>query len=243
MKCNICGGTRFIDQGSRQAVRCAECGSLERTRMLWLALEQMTAQGRIGRETRVLHIAPERGIYGKLCEIVSPETYDTADLFPELFTKFAPQTKRIDLCDLDAWTSEEYDLILHSHVLEHIPCNLAYPVYHLHRMLKRDGRHMFIVPFFNGKSEECFQEISDEERIRRLGQADHVRRFGKGDIERHLGAILNMPKKLDAEIKYGAETLSRANIPEAHWYGYTGATILCFDRNDMKFLATARAQT
>ena len=236
MKCNICGGTRFIDQGSRQAVRCADCGSLERTRMLWLVLEQMTAQGRISRGTRVLHIAPERGIYGKLCEIVSPETYDTADLFPELFTKFAPQTKRIDLCDLDAWPSEEYDLILHSHVLEHIPCNLAYPVYHLHRMLKQGGRHLFIVPFFNGKSEECFQDISDEERIRRLGQADHVRRFGKGDIERHLGAILNMPSTLDAEATYGKSALVAANIPVRNWHGFTGASVIDLGRDDMKFL-------
>lgn len=232
MKCNICGGTQFIDQGSRQNVRCTDCGSLERTRMLWLTLERME----ITHNTRILHIAPDKGIYNKLAEVVAPENYHTADLFPELFESFAPQTHKIDLCALEDWPDQDYDLIVHAHVMEHIPCNLAYPFYHLHRMLKPEGKHAFIVPFFNGKYEECFQDISETERVRRLGQKDHVRRFGKADIPAHLGAIVNMPEPPDAKAEFGEDLLLENNIPERNWYGFTGTSVIVLGRNDMKFL-------
>ncbi len=204
--------------------------------MLWMALEQMTSEGVLTRNSRVLHIAPDRGVFHKLSEFLSPDTYETADLFPELFAGFAPDTRRIDLCDLDHEPSQRYDLILHSHVLEHVPCTLAYPLYHLHRMLGKTGRHVFVVPFLGGKSAESFQDMPEEERVRMFQQKDHVRRFGKADIERHLGAILNMPEDPDAERTYGAERLRDANIPARNWRGFTGTTVINLGRDDMKFI-------
>jgi len=236
MKCNICGGTQFAAQGTRKKVRCTGCNSLERTRMLWLALEQMIGRKEIGPKSRVLHIAPERGIYQKLGRIVAPENYHTADISPEHFTGFAPQTRRMDLCDLDACATSEYDLILHSHVLEHTPCNIAYTLYHLHRMLRPEGRHVFIVPFLGGRFDECFQNISDDERVRRFGQNDHVRRFGKEDIGAHLGALLSLPETPDAAAQFGDQTLVGANIPEPCWTGFTPATVISLRREDMKFI-------
>ncbi|MFZ5964857.1 hypothetical protein ACOXXX_18085 [Thalassococcus sp. BH17M4-6] len=199
--------------------------------MLWLHLSAMN----IGPDTRVLHIAPERGIFKKLQSRITPENYHFADLFPELF-KFAKGCRKIDLTDLDHWPSQEYDLIIHSHVLEHIPCNLAYPVYHLHRMLKPTGKHVFIVPFMPGKYAENFQDISEEERVRTLSQKDHVRRFGREDVPTHLGSILDLPENWSAERTVGAEQLRAANIPEREWNGFTGCSVMVLDRDAMKFL-------
>jgi len=39
-ECNVCGGRRFGDQRTRKDVRCLQCGSLERTRVLQLVLFQ-----------------------------------------------------------------------------------------------------------------------------------------------------------------------------------------------------------
>ncbi|MEM1373329.1 MAG: hypothetical protein AAGF78_02980 [Pseudomonadota bacterium] len=204
--------------------------------MLWLKLQKMLSDGHLSSSSRVLHIAPDKGIVIRLSGVLEAENYHTADLFPELYTKFAPETRRIDLCDLDDWSSENYDLIIHSHVLEHTPCNIAYTLYHLHRMLRQSGRHIFIVPLMGGKYEECFQDIPPEERRRRLSQEDHVRRFGKADIHAHLGSVLNLPDPPDAEAIYGANTLRAANIPSAVWTGYNGCTVFDLARSDMKFI-------
>ena len=173
MECNICHCTDFGDMNSRKSVRCIKCGSLERTRLLWLYLSKVN----IANGTRVLHLAPEIGLSNKLKELAGVG-YLSADLMPERYS-FDPSCRRIDLCDLDEWQSNEFDLIIHCHVLEHIPCNIAYTIYHLHRMLKHDGMHMFIIPFRHGKYDECFQDITAEEKGKRFGQFDHIRSFGK----------------------------------------------------------------
>lgn len=81
MKCNLCGSTEFGTMGTRSNVRCLRCGSLERTRLLWLYLESME----IGRETKILHLAPEAGIYQRIKSIVPLEHYIVADFNPSGF--------------------------------------------------------------------------------------------------------------------------------------------------------------
>lgn len=62
MKCNLCACTEFIDFNNRPEALCKNCGSLERTRLLWLFLQQT----KINKDTNILHIAPEKGIYDNL---------------------------------------------------------------------------------------------------------------------------------------------------------------------------------
>ena len=50
MRCNICGGAEFLDMNVRKGVRCGQCGSLERTRLLWLYLERLE----ISNKTRIV---------------------------------------------------------------------------------------------------------------------------------------------------------------------------------------------
>ena len=59
MQCNICGGTAFTDMPKRPAVRCADCGSLERTRVAAL---HITEELRLASGSPILHFAPERGL-------------------------------------------------------------------------------------------------------------------------------------------------------------------------------------
>jgi hypothetical protein len=224
--CNICGCATFEDFRGRVAVRCTRCGSLERARMLALHL----AKTHLLPNTRVLHIAPEEAIWRLLSRRPEVSDYVVADYTPELYT-FTP-CRQIDLCQLDEWPSCQFDLILHSHVLEHIRCNIAYTLFHLHRMLSPVGRHIFIVPFTKGLYEESFQNMSTDERTRRFGQWDHLRRFGAEDISDHLGKILRLPPPPSAENEYGRDALERANIPASLWCGWNPATVIDVAKND-----------
>lgn len=227
-RCNICGCTEFVDMSTRKSVKCKSCGSLERTRLLWFYLERL----KIDKKTRILHLAPEKGLYRKLKELAG-DNYVPADLDPARY-HFVENCRKMDLCMMEDWPSNEFDLILHAHVFEHIPCNIAYPLFHLHRMLNEKGVHLCIVPFVSGRYDECFQEIDDDERSSRFGQYDHVRRFGKDDIQAHLGKILNIPSCFDARNVVSEEELIDANIPKSHWYGFHIGTVLSLKKNDYR---------
>ena len=227
MECNICGRGEFVDMNRRKAVRCKNCGSLERTRLLWLFIEKL----KIGPDWKLLHLAPEVGIYNKLSRLVRPENYIAADFDPARYP-FAKGLRKIDLTDMEDWPSNEFDLILHSHVMEHIPCNIAYPLYHLHRMLKTEGMHLCIIPFGHGTYDECFNDIGDAERTRRFGQFDHVRRFGRDGIPSHLGKLINLPSHFDATEIFDESILTKHNIPKNYWKGFHICTVLSLRKND-----------
>jgi phosphoglycolate phosphatase len=231
MKCNLCGGTVFKDVKHRINAKCVQCGSNERTRLLWMYIEKAG----IDKNTKVLHLAPEEGIYNALVKKTKKGNYVTSDLQPFRYP-YAKNCVKIDLCELDNQPSNEYDIIIHSHVLEHIPCNIAYTLFHLHRMLKKDGQQICIIPFMKGKYDECFQEIGDEERNRRFGLCDHVRRFGNEDIQSHLGKLVNIPNTFDATDTFSEEVLIDANIPKSRWTGFHGSTVLKLAKYDMKFI-------
>jgi hypothetical protein len=228
-ECNICGSKTFVDFKKRRNVRCTNCSSLERTRLLWLYLQDVE----ITDNMRVLHLAPERGLYNKLKARTQPANYVCADFDPQRYS-FAKNIIPIDLTNLDDQPADQYDLILHSHVMEHIPCNIAYTLFHLHRMMKPGGRHVCVIPFLPGKYDECFQDIPEQDRVRRFGQRDHVRRFGTEDIHRHLGTIVNLPSAFSAVDRFGEERLRNANIPEAAWRGFTVNTVLELGKDDFR---------
>ncbi len=232
MTCNLCGNDTFIDMNARKNVKCGKCGSLERTRLFWMYLQKLN----IDKASKILHIAPEVGIYRKLSKIVDKENYIVADFDPRRY-HFVDKCVKIDLCRLDDEPSFQYDFIIHLHVMEHTPCNIAYTLFHLHRMLKKDGTHLCVIPFMKGKYDESFQDLSNEERIRRFGQHDHVRRFGREDIASHLGKLINVPAEFDATKDFSIQDLHAANIPESHWKGFHIGTVLNLKRMDMKFIS------
>jgi hypothetical protein len=228
-ECNICGNKNFADVKSRVNARCTHCNSLERTRLLWLFLQDID----ITDTTNILHLAPERGLYDKLKARTKPGNYVCADFEPRRYA-FATEITAIDLTDLDDQPSDQYDIIVHAHVMEHIPCNIAYTLFHLHRMMKSGGRHVCVIPFLPGKYDECFQDMPERERVRRFGQHDHVRRFGVEDIPRHLGAIVNLPDEFSAVERFGEDRLRNAGIPESAWRGFSIHTVLDLRKDDFK---------
>jgi len=229
--CNVCGHDQFEDFHGRKGVMCSSCNSLVRTRLLWSAIER-----RVHPRAQILHFAPERGIHTRISGLVPPDGYHTADLNPSRYP-WVENMAKIDLTSLEHLPSDHYDLILHSHVLEHVPCNEAYVLFHLHRALKSDGRHVFVIPIVAGNYECSFAEMSAEERTERFGQHDHLRRYGKDDFGDHLGKIVHLPPAFDARSLMSEEDLTRHKIPRGYWEGWSVNSPIDLAKNDMLFMS------
>lgn len=231
--CNICGSTVFEPIGARPFGKCKGCGSVERTRALKLFLDEL---GLPKCGSRVLHFAPERGL-AKLF-IDAGCDYDPRDFDPARYPH--TKTKHIDLIkDAEKLPERSYDLILHCHVLEHVPCDITTILYHLHRALKDDGWHVCCIPIFPNKTyAEDLGKLDPDYATKEFGQFDHVRRWGALDLDRTLGMALKIPEKYDLVERFGVETLKGFNIPEFAWRGWQQNSILVLCRGDMKLLAS-----
>ena len=227
MLCNLCNNDKFLPMGTRQGVRCSQCNSVERTRLLGLYLQKIG----INPDQKIMHIAPEQGLYEFISYIVPEKQYLTFDFEPDKY-KFARNCTKIDLCELTSFETNSFDFIIHSHVLEHTMCNIAYTLFHIHRILKPNGHHLCCIPFLAGKYDESYQDLKDHEKTQRFGQHDHCRKFGRDDLERSLKCLIKLPVEFDARVFFGAEILKKYNIPESEWTGFHGSTILHLRKSD-----------
>jgi hypothetical protein len=178
--CPLCGNSEFVDFNGRKGVKCGRCSSLERTRLEFAVLNRI---GCLRPKIDVLHFAPEPALGSRLRALSN--RYVSADFDPKRYHKLFPDTVRIDLCNDSL---EEYrggfDLILHNHVLEHLPCNVVDVLRRLLACLKPTGLMMFTMPIREGADtvEDFDPTLTAEERTRRFGQYDHVRMFGGNDV-------------------------------------------------------------
>ena len=228
LECPICSGQRFIDFRGRTAVQCASCHSLERHRILALVMQKEV----IPKDATVLLLSPEKTTL-MLLQQRGISAVTTADLYPEKYKALDPECKRIDLSSVDSgsWPDGIYDLIIHNHVLEHVPATLAYPIFHLFRMMKDSGLQVFSVPISSGHGSEDFGDLSDELRQQRFGQADHMRRFGRDDLMKTLGAIIQVEEP-NLVADFPEEYLRKSAIPQHYWAGYSSAAAITLRKKD-----------
>lgn len=118
--CPVCGSREFKDFGGRPNARCANCHSMERSRLMFVLLERL---GLLRKGIRVLHFAPEFGIAARLRGLASE--YVTADFDIKQYEKSFPQIVAVDLAKDKLSRFRGFDLILHNHVLEHIPAPIG----------------------------------------------------------------------------------------------------------------------
>lgn len=182
--CPVCGHRgRFWSFGNppRRNAQCPRCGAKERHRLMALWMRGLATPLFAGR--RVLHVAPdpgERALVGGAAE------YTTADL----------HRTDVDLkIDLTATGLADgaYDVILCSHVLEHIDDDHA-AMREIHRLLAPGGVAVLMVPFLSGLA-ETYEDptITDRHgRHQHFGQKDHVRLYGRDYADRLTAAGLDM---------------------------------------------------
>ena len=229
MQCNICGSASFIDMKARKNAKCSTCGSLERTRTIALLIERYNLARQ---NTRILHIAPERGLAEKFYKIAG-ENCTFVDIDPARFSSRL-KVKKLDLCeDIEDIDDNSYDLIVHSHVIEHLFCNYTYVLYHLHRILSQEGTIVCSIPILSGYFDCCTSpDLSDDDRHRRFGQWDHTMRFGRSDLHMHLGKIYALDDVYDLTARFREDELRACNIPEKTWKGYSPDSVLILKKTD-----------
>ena len=229
MQCNICGCSAFLDMPKRPRVRCADCGSLERTRVAALHVRQLDLLA----GSRILHCAPERGLSGLLRGIAGAN-YRAVDIDPERYPGLG--VERFDLCrDVFGLAVGSYDLIVHNHVLEHLECNYSAVLLRLARALSEGGTMLFSMPILPGPFTDRLMHGSLDEKRAVFGDMLHVRCFGRDFIGETIGMLFDLPEGSDdLARRFGEAALREANIPPHHWRAYTGTTVFRVGRADIR---------
>jgi SAM-dependent methyltransferase len=157
---------------------CPVCGSYERHRLLWVFFENHTDLFS-GRTRRLLHVAPEPILASRLGRLVGVD-YLSADLHnPEAMVE-------MDITNI-AYPDETFDVILCSHVLEHVPDDRR-AMRELRRVLHGGGWAVLQVPTRGHTTVEDPSITDPAERQRLFGQHDHVRYYGADYKDRHVEA-------------------------------------------------------
>jgi SAM-dependent methyltransferase len=138
--------------------------------MLALYLPRSTVHG------RVLHFAPESMLQRTIGNLAT--SYVTTDIQEGIADVSA------DIANLP-FADDEWDGIVCSHVLEHVPDDRA-AMAELRRVLAPAGTAVIVVPRLAGAATDEDPSVTDAaERTRRFGQHDHVRLYGE-DLEDRL---------------------------------------------------------
>lgn len=204
--CPCCNGffPRFIAGGPvlRPNACCPRCGSLERHRLLWLYLQEKTDF--FTSRLSVLHVAPEAVFQEKFKRLTNLD-YLSADIASPL------AMIQMDITEIP-FPDNTFDVILCSHVLEHIPDDRR-AMAEIFRVLKPGGWAILQVPI-DMKREVTYEDptiTEPEERRRHFGQDDHVRWYGKDYGERLSSAGFDVSVR-DFAAALPAETLRTCGI-------------------------------
>lgn len=200
MLCPCCGRTskfRLFGLPPRLNALCPNCRSLERHRFLMLHLK---ANPNLIEGKAVLHFAPEEVIEAHLKKAAA--RYVGCDLNPR------PGHVAIDIENMDL-PDAGFDLILCSHVLEHVDDRKA--LAELRRVLKPGGTLLLMFPLIEGwpTTYENASVSTPEGRLRHFGQEDHVRYFGADARDRIRAAGFELSELTASEPEVGDYGLNR----------------------------------
>lgn len=126
---------------------------------------------------RILHLAPEQATFNYMRQCHA--TYLTADAQPERYPGASCLKLKLP-GDFRIFPDGYFDLIIHNHVLEHIPGDYRIHMLEFFRILAPGGHMVFTVPFTSKSPTVQGGEYlqSDAERLEKFGQKDHLKMFG-----------------------------------------------------------------
>lgn len=151
---------------------CPVCGASDRERLLaYYIKKKIKGESRF----KVAHFAPEGQLLNLLRNSLALDVV-TIDLMME------DVDYNLDITNLRPINENTYDIILCSHVLEHIKDDVS-AIKELYRIIKPGGWGIIMVPIClsieETREEEPGRHYSVEERWKLFGQDDHVRLYSK----------------------------------------------------------------
>lgn len=159
--------------GYRKNVKCPNCNSTDRSRLLLLYLQLRTDI--FNKKTKVLHISPNAEL-GKILNKNKNIEYLCSALYPADFKEF--DAIKLDITNIE-FEENQFDLVICNHVLEHVRNdNLA--LSEIYRILKPKGFAILQVPMAINLKETIEDESikSEKDRKKLYGQKDHLRLYG-----------------------------------------------------------------
>ena len=151
---------------------CPHCGASDRERLIVLYLLGINL---LTPGTRVLEIAPSQALMGFFAK--AGIIYRSGDLSSPL------AQDKVDITDMHQYPAASFDVILCSHVLEHVPDD-GLAMRELRRVLADNGTLLVLVPLplELAQTDEDPQVSDTNERWKRFGQDDHIRMYAKNDF-------------------------------------------------------------
>lgn len=165
----------FLDTPHVQNFICPACGSSSRHRVIRRLIEQRRWLDSPG--AKFLHFAAEWCLYKALSKAYPRAHYMTIDYAPWHGERQEDARKL-------TFEDGSYDLILCSHVLEHIEED-GQAMREMFRVLRPGGVALIVVPIYpldRAETEEDFSIQDEAGRLAVFGAIDHVRNYGL-DIE------------------------------------------------------------
>jgi SAM-dependent methyltransferase len=189
------------------AFTCPSCDAYDRDRLTALYLDLVFCSLDRARTYRLIEFAPGDALNKKLRRYPFI-AYESADLCRK------DVDVRVDLTAMGAYADNSVDILLCSHVLEHIPDDHK-AMREINRVLKPDGFGILLVPLVVGVDETNEDPRINTETLRwkYFGAGDHVRQYGKRDFTDRLEAAGLKVDQLGVAY-FGAEAFRRAGIAE-----------------------------
>jgi SAM-dependent methyltransferase len=167
---------RFVSSIAGPQTACPACGSFQRQRLLMLYLTERTDV--LVSPLRMLHFAPEKCLYDRFRATPGLD-YVTADLLDLPMVDVT-----VDITNMQ-FDSESFDVIVCSHVLEHVIDDGA-AMREMRRILRPSGRAILQHPIDHALAQTYEDEsiIDPQERAQAFEQSDHVRIYGPDFVDR-----------------------------------------------------------
>jgi len=187
------------------AYSCPSCDASDRERLYALYLDRVFAARNAARRVRLLEFAPSYGLSRKLKRTPFVD-YRSADLYRNNVDD------RVDITDMRAYADASFDVVLCSHVLEHVPDDRR-AMRELHRILRSDGFAIVMVPLVHGVEETNEDTAIDTPALRwkYFGSDDHVRQYGRRDFADRLAGAGFAVERLGIGF-FGEDAFRRAGI-------------------------------
>jgi len=153
---------------------CPVCGADDRTRLYMLYLkDRLKYTDKTSKKLQLLHFAPEISLQ-KILKKHKSINYRSADLFME------GVDDKVDITNMKIFPDNTFDIIICSHVLEHI-IELDKAISELYRIMKHGAWAIVMVPILTDIKENYENNTlaTPEDRLKYFGQDDHVRVFSK----------------------------------------------------------------